>query len=77
MLFALLNKSKILGLFDDYDSCTNMLVGLSSHGFLKENDMEIVAYESNSIKLVKPVDIFCSDTDESSVNNETTDSEKK
>jgi hypothetical protein len=75
MLFALLNKSKLLGLFDDYDTCTNMLIGLSLNGFVKENDMEIAAYESNSIKLVKPADVFCSDTEESSTDNETTDNE--
>ena len=75
MLFALLNKSKILGLFNDYDSCTNMLAGISSHGFVNKSDMNIVAYENNSIKMVKPADIFCSDTEESSSENETTISE--
>lgn len=72
MLFALFDKNKLLGLFDDYDSCTNMLTGLTTNGFVKENDMNIVSYENNTIKMVKPADIFFCDTEESSSENETT-----
>lgn len=55
MLFALLHNQKVLGLFDNYDSCTNMLSGLVSNNFVENDKMNIVAFENNSIKLVKPV----------------------
>jgi hypothetical protein len=75
MLFALLNKNKVIGLFNDYDMCTNMLNGLVLNNFVKENEMNILAYEDNSIKLVKPVDICYSNTEESLSEDETTLSE--
>lgn len=78
MLFALLNNSKILGLFDNYDSCTNMLDGIISNKFLEKTEMNIIAYENNSIKLVKPADIFFSETiDDNISENDTTASESE
>lgn len=57
MLFALLHKKNIVGLFDDYESCTNMLEGLVNNEFTLREKLEIVAYENNSIKRVKSVDV--------------------
>ena len=53
MLFALLHKNKLLGLYNDFDKCSIMLNGLVTNNFAKNNDLSIVTYYTNSICIHK------------------------
>ena len=53
MLYALLHKDKLIGLYNNYTSCNHMLVGLVNNKFAKHNVLKIVNYHDNSITIAE------------------------
>jgi len=51
MLFALLNKGKVIGLFDDEDMCNHTKEGMEQ--FVSKKSLSIVKYHNNTICRVK------------------------
>ena len=53
MFYALLKDNKIIGIFDNLEGITNMILGLNSNGFCKKNKLSIKKFKKNSIVEVK------------------------
>lgn len=53
MLFALLHKEIVIGLYDDYNMCENMKTGLIGNDFVKGTDIRISAFQNNTINCIK------------------------
>ncbi len=82
MLHALLYKSKLVGLFSDFQKCKVMLEGLVLNNFADRKFIEIKSYYENSITFGEykedTEDIESSDNVvEEFTDNNTTDTEKK
>ena len=56
MLYALLHKDKIIGLFSDLKKCNMMQKGLVANNFTTLKNMKIISYYDNSITLYDGVD---------------------
>ena len=52
MLYSLHHKKKIIGLFDNLESCNKMVTGLESNKFINYKDIKIRTYVENSIILI-------------------------
>ena len=83
MLFALINRNKILGLFDDKEKCKLIFNGLISNKLVREDQMEIACYINNSLCRVTDSNIFITsesnendDVESTSTNNTTISDEK-
>ena len=83
MLHAILNKSKLVGLFSDYQKCKVMFEGLILNNFVERKNLEIKSYYANSITTGEYKEDTDYSNDESSVvleefsDNNTTDSDVK
>lgn len=68
MLYALLHKNKLIGLYNNYKCCSQMLTGLVTNNFADQTNLKIVNYYDNSITICteKEVEIFTSDSDSDS-----------
>jgi hypothetical protein len=83
MLFALLNRNKILGIFDDKKKCKLIFNGLISNKLVREDQMEIACYINNSLCRVTDSNFFISsdsnenDEVESTTTDNTTKSDEK
>jgi hypothetical protein len=75
MLFAILYNEKVIGLFDDFTLCNNMVNGLVNNKFVESNNVNIVAYHTNSITYVRPPQPSKDDSEEESSEYNTTDSD--
>ena len=51
MLHALLNNNKLIGIYSDYDKCTQMMNGLLNNNFVHKNKILIKTYYENSITI--------------------------
>ena len=49
MLYCLLHKNKVIGLYSNYKKCNQMLDGLVANKFSKKTDLTIIPYYENSI----------------------------
>ena len=49
MLYALINKTELIGLFNDKNAVNNMYQGLINHKFVNKNDLIIKEFIPNSI----------------------------
>lgn len=58
MLYALLQKGNVIGLFNDPDVCQNMRLGLISNNFCDGSDLLIEIFYTNSI-----LKVHCSELD--------------
>ena len=73
MLFALLHKNKLLGLYNNFDKCSQMQNGLVANNFAKSNDFSIVTYYTNSICVHKNKDTNSNFVTENIIENTTSD----
>ena len=71
MLYALLHKDKLIGLYNNHKNCKQMLTGLTNNKFAKQGDLKIVNYYDNSITIadIDEIEHFTTDN--------TTDSENE
>jgi len=56
MLYALLHKDKLIGLYNNHKYCNQMLTGLTNNKFAKQSDLKIVNYYDNSITVAEEID---------------------
>jgi hypothetical protein len=62
MLYCLLHKNKVIGLYSNYNKCNQMIDGLVANNFAKKSDLTIVSYYENSITVNNTVEEFTSDS---------------
>ena len=62
MLYCLLHKNKVIGLYSNYNKCNQMIDGLVANNFAKKSDLSIVSYYENSITSNNTVEDFTSDS---------------
>ena len=72
MLYALLCKDKLIGLFSDIKKCKLTIQGLVSNKFIKETDLTFVSYHENSITKTTPPNIFLEQSSDDNIFEEIT-----
>lgn len=58
MLYAIMNKENLLGLFSDLKKCKLTIQGLVTNKLLKETDLTIISYHENTITKTTTPNIF-------------------
>ena len=77
MLFALLHKDSLIGLYNDYKKCKNMMDGLVSNKFTQLKHLSIVRYFDNSILIDTSDLVEHFTTEETTDTSESSESEKE
>lgn len=76
MLFSLLRNNSVIGLFDDFDKCNDMMTGLVRNNLVKETDLIVRAFKTNSIVPVRTPNVYMdSESEESDSDVSTTEEE--
>jgi len=77
MLFALLHKDSLIGLYNDYKKCKNMMDGLVSNKFTQLKHLSIVRYFDNSILIDTSDLVEHFTTEETTDTSDSSESEKE